>query len=70
MKRALGWAFLFVCAAAIYYFAGGLFLMLLVGILHRWDSNIPLMGYWLACLVALLIRTVFATPSSSKKDKK
>jgi uncharacterized membrane protein YjfL (UPF0719 family) len=47
-------------ALALYYFIGGVVLMLLLGILHSWDKSVPAMGFWTACSVALLLRAFLA----------
>jgi len=71
MVKALTFLTVFSLFLAVYYFAGGWTFMLLVGILHHWDKNIPPMGYWLACLVSLLVRvSVGVGGNMGARDKK
>ena len=60
-------------ALALYYFVGGGVLMFLLGVLHGWNSKVPTMGFWTACLTALLLRFFLAliliTDIKSKDSK-
>lgn len=41
---------------------GGLFLMLAVGVARaHWLPELPTLGYWIACLLVLLLRLAFAS---------
>jgi hypothetical protein len=52
------------------YFAGGFVMMLLMGVLHSWWHVIPTMGYFTSCLVALLLRLLFAGSANTTSNKK
>ena len=57
---------LFVVPGAL--FLGGLFLMLLIGVLHDWWPAIPTMSYWTAFVASLLKGALFVRGTNFKSN--